>query len=65
MSEAFELLMPKPDQAQRSKHGLTAPDEEDFEWEDVAAKDAADSMSVALTLLVSSGVQQHEMFSRT
>ena len=44
MDEAFELLMPKPEQAQRSTQRLAAQDEDDLEWEDVAAGDAADGV---------------------
>lgn len=48
MDEAFELLMPKPDQAERSKQRLAAQDEDDLEWEDVAADDGADGVYVSL-----------------
>ena len=50
MEEAFELLMPKPDQAQRGKQGLAAQDEDDLEWEDVAG-DAADGTYINLYTL--------------
>lgn len=42
MDEAFELLMPEPDRTQRGKQRLAAQDEEDLEWEDVAAEGIAD-----------------------
>ena len=40
MSEAFELLMPKPEPAQRSKESPIAQEEEGLEWEDVAGDSA-------------------------
>ena len=46
MDEAFELLMPKPDQAQRGQQRLALQDEDDLEWEDVAAEDGADGVYV-------------------
>ena len=45
MAEAFELLMPKPDQAQRGARAEPAGDEEGLEWEDVGAADGAEGNS--------------------
>lgn len=42
MDEAFELLMAKPDQAQRRKESLPAEDEDGLEWEEVAIEDTAE-----------------------
>ena len=45
MAEAFELLMAKPDQAQRGARTEPAGDEEGLEWEDVAAADGTEGNS--------------------
>lgn len=45
MAEAFELLMAKPDQAQRGARTEPAGEEEGLEWEDVGAGDDAEGNS--------------------
>lgn len=45
MAEAFELLMAKPEQAQRGARTEPAGDEEGLEWEDVGAADGAEGDS--------------------
>ena len=57
MDEAFELLMPEPEQAQRGEQRLAAQDEEDLEWEDVAAEGVADgSFDSLITPSVTAGI---------